>query len=166
MQRLKRRGIATVLLFLAIGLTLALGAGSAVADGNSGAAHACQHGGYLTLQQSDGSAFTNQSDCVSYAAGGGTLYAPALTTSLDPVHRLEPVTYSVTGFHANSLVTLSFTTQAGNHLNQQTFTTDASGAGSFSGYYDFVACPNTITVQAADPQGVTATVTQHLLCAV
>jgi type II secretory pathway pseudopilin PulG len=42
---------------------------------NSDAAHACQQGGWQHLYRGDLSAFANQSDCVSYAANGGTLYS-------------------------------------------------------------------------------------------
>ena len=49
-----------------------------VGGGNSSAAHACYHHGWDTLQTSDGTKFTNDGDCVSYAAGGGTL-APQLS---------------------------------------------------------------------------------------
>jgi hypothetical protein len=40
--------------------------------GNSGAAHKCQHGGYLSLVGSDGTTFRNTGACVSFAAHGGT----------------------------------------------------------------------------------------------
>jgi hypothetical protein len=57
---------------------LAVGVSAAAGDGNSDAAHACQQGGYLNLQRSDGSSFTNVGDCVSYFAQGGTAF-PACT---------------------------------------------------------------------------------------
>ena len=40
--------------------------------GNSGAAHACQQGGYLSMVGLDGTTFDNVGACVSYAAHGGT----------------------------------------------------------------------------------------------
>lgn len=43
------------------------------AASNSDAAHACQQGGYLTLQGSDGTTFQNAGQCVSYAAKGGSI---------------------------------------------------------------------------------------------
>jgi hypothetical protein len=46
----------------------------AVGGGNSGAAHLCQNGGYLTLLPASGTAFTNTGDCVSYAAHGGQFF--------------------------------------------------------------------------------------------
>jgi hypothetical protein len=49
------------------------GVALAATGGNSDAAHACQQGGYLTLQGSDGTTFKNEGDCVSYAARGGTI---------------------------------------------------------------------------------------------
>ncbi|MBV9281121.1 MAG: hypothetical protein JOZ41_13650 [Chloroflexi bacterium] len=45
----------------------------ALADGNSAAAHLCQHGGYLDLMGSDGTRFSNAGDCTSFAAQGGVL---------------------------------------------------------------------------------------------
>lgn len=39
--------------------------------GNSGAAHACQQGGYLSLVGADGTTFSNVGECVSFAAHGG-----------------------------------------------------------------------------------------------
>jgi hypothetical protein len=60
---------------LVAGALAALGAPSAaMAGGNSGNAQACQQGGWQTLVRQDGTAFANQSDCVSYGANGGTLY--------------------------------------------------------------------------------------------
>jgi hypothetical protein len=58
-----------------VGLALAFGPGAstALADGNSSNAHACQKGGYATLVTSDGNVFRNAGDCTSYAAHGGTL---------------------------------------------------------------------------------------------
>jgi hypothetical protein len=41
------------------------------APGNSGAAHACQKGGYLSLVGADGTTFKNTGKCVSFAAHGG-----------------------------------------------------------------------------------------------
>src|SRR5712691_8212728 len=41
-------------------------------NGNSGAAHRCQHGGYRSLVGADGTTFRNTGACVSFAAHGGT----------------------------------------------------------------------------------------------
>jgi hypothetical protein len=54
--------------------------------GNSQSAERCQHGGWETLVRSDHSLFTNQGECVSYAARGGTLHQLAsLTLSIEKV---------------------------------------------------------------------------------
>jgi hypothetical protein len=53
------------------------GAVSAGAAGNSANANACQKGGWQDWVREDGTAFTNQGECVSYAAQGGTLAEPA-----------------------------------------------------------------------------------------
>ena len=50
----------------------ALTSGTALAGGNSAAAHACQQGGYLGLVGSGGETFRNTGECVSFAAHGGT----------------------------------------------------------------------------------------------
>jgi hypothetical protein len=55
-------------------LALVVGVATATAS-NTDAAHACQQGGWQTLFRGDFSHFANQSDCVSYAAQGGTLYS-------------------------------------------------------------------------------------------
>jgi hypothetical protein len=52
---------------------LSQAAAASAGGGNSANAHLCQHGGWQTLLRSDGSSFTNEGDCVSYAAQGGTL---------------------------------------------------------------------------------------------
>jgi hypothetical protein len=59
-----------LVLALAVALTIAAAVASA---GNSGAASACQSGGWQHLVRTDGTGFRNQGDCVSYAARGGTL---------------------------------------------------------------------------------------------
>jgi hypothetical protein len=59
---------------------LALGTGVASATaggGNSANAKACQQDGWKNLVRTDGTSFTNQGACVSYAAQGGTLTVPA-----------------------------------------------------------------------------------------
>lgn len=69
MHRL-RMGLVVVVCALG---SLAISATGAVADepGNSGAAHDCQQGGYLSLVGADGTTFSNAGDCISYAAQGG-----------------------------------------------------------------------------------------------
>ncbi len=49
---------------------------SALAGGNSDAAHACQGDGYQSLARSDGTSFENVGECVSYAAHGGQFSTP------------------------------------------------------------------------------------------
>src|SRR5215470_6871945 len=63
-------GIVVALLTLAGGTAYAGG-------GNSGAAHACQNGGWMNWVRADGTAFKNLGDCVSYAAQGGVLTSPS-----------------------------------------------------------------------------------------
>jgi len=70
------------LVFLSALAILALGVGTSPAlagGGKSGSAKACQKGGWQLLQTSTGATFGSQDECVSYAAQGGTLFAPTLT---------------------------------------------------------------------------------------
>jgi hypothetical protein len=72
------------LVLVAALLTTVLGVGASTAlagGGNSGNAKACQKNGWQQLQMSTGGAFTGQDECVSYAAHGGTLFAPSLTAT-------------------------------------------------------------------------------------
>ena len=54
--------------------------------GNNAAAKACQKGGWTSLIRSDGTAFTSQEACVSYAAKGGVLQ-PKPTATLTVTNR-------------------------------------------------------------------------------
>jgi hypothetical protein len=55
-------------------VALAVGVASATAGGgNSANAKQCQKNGWMSLIRSDGTSFTSEEDCVSYAAQGGTL---------------------------------------------------------------------------------------------
>ena len=63
-----------VLVIVAGAIAVVAPAAAANADpspGNSGAAHACQQGGYLSLVGADGTTFRNVGECVSFAAHGG-----------------------------------------------------------------------------------------------
>jgi hypothetical protein len=66
------------LFMLSATLTLSIGAGAAAGGGNSANAKSCQHGGWQNWLRADQTPFTNQGDCVSYGAQGGTLTAPTL----------------------------------------------------------------------------------------
>ena len=62
--------------------------------GNSGAAHKCQQGGYLSLVGADGTTFKNVGACVGFAAHGG-LFA---TVSSSRLVRRDPVQCAVRFF--------------------------------------------------------------------
>ena len=67
------------LLVLGAAFALTVGATTATAGGgNSANAKPCQKDGWKQLVRVDQTAFTNQGDCVSYAAQGGTLNLPTL----------------------------------------------------------------------------------------
>jgi len=63
-------------LCVALALTVAVATATA-GGGNSANANLCQKNGWQNWVRTDGSAFKNQGACVSYAAQGGTLTAPA-----------------------------------------------------------------------------------------
>jgi hypothetical protein len=57
--------------------------GGAEAD-NSGNAHKCRQGGWQTWVSATGTSFSNQGDCVSYGAQGGTLKVPHVIAFTSP----------------------------------------------------------------------------------
>lgn len=71
-------------LVLIVGVALAITtfvAGQIAIGGNSDAAHACQQGGYASLQGSDGTLFKNAGECTAFAARGGTIVGIGATCS-------------------------------------------------------------------------------------
>lgn len=66
----RRAAVAVVAVVLGV-FVPAVAANADSAPGNSGAAHACQHDGYLSLVGADGTTFSNVGACVSFAAHGG-----------------------------------------------------------------------------------------------
>jgi hypothetical protein len=80
-------------------LVLGWGAATALAGGgNSENAQRCQKDGWASLARSDGTAFKNQGDCVSYGAQGGTLFQVyVFTTELNGATENPPVTTSGSG---------------------------------------------------------------------
>lgn len=143
--------------------------GHALADGggNSDAAHACQQGGYSSLQQSNGTGFSNTGQCVSYAAHGGTLFAPVVTVT-SPITApgigqvSQPFTVTGTGFHPSSTGTLTCSASWGSCGTWGTPTTNASGAFSFgpTAWLIGVPCDFTATFTYTDAAGVHAAGTQ------
>jgi hypothetical protein len=143
-------------------LAMTVGATSATAhNGNADAAHACQHGGWQNLVRSDGTAFDNQSDCVSYAAQGGTLMPnPACTAGSENFSEdafgSQPTTFSggtidsAYGFNGKVLNPTLFS-GAGVNLFRLTFTNAVGSvqvdATSSSGG---PTNPNTVTLTAYD----------------
>jgi hypothetical protein len=142
----------------AVVLCLAFALGAAVpavaADGgNSGAAHQCQHGGWQHWVRSDGTPFENTGDCVSYAAHGGTLTAPAQITGVPQIvcnsgTGTQLLGVTGTGFRPNTRITFTASSTqviVDNHLNDSPFVfTDATGAffsGTGAGTHTFIVAP-------------------------
>ena len=70
-----RKRFTVVSMVVLAGLVLGIGVATASGGGgNSANAKLCQKNGWKKLLRSDGTAFRNQGDCVSYAAQGGTLH--------------------------------------------------------------------------------------------
>jgi hypothetical protein len=77
---------------LAIATTLLVAAPALGMSGTSGAAAACQNGGYVDWTDAAGNGFRNTGACVSYAAHGGTL----VPVVVDPVSPFS-VSYGAAG---------------------------------------------------------------------
>lgn len=96
---LARLAVGAAALIIAI---FAMAAPAAAAPGNSAAAKACQKGGWTQLATTEDpySAFPNQSACLSYAAGGGTLtslrVSPHADVAIGPFNgSVCPVTFTL-----------------------------------------------------------------------
>ena len=72
MNRSRTRWIVVLITSLVL-LGVTFSSAVAAPGGNSANAKLCQKGGWEDLQRSNGTTFTNQGACVSYAAHGGTL---------------------------------------------------------------------------------------------
>ena len=70
--------VAALCWFAAAGVAWATPSGPG--PGNSPNAHACQDGGWRQLTTSTGQPFSNEGECTSYAAKGGTLQPKATLT--------------------------------------------------------------------------------------
>jgi hypothetical protein len=109
--------------------TVALAAG-----GNSGAAHACQNGGYLMFQGIDGTTFTNVAQCVSYAAHGGAI--TCAETSISGCLTFNNATMPSAEGTGNSITltgSIAFVdTCASGNCSFATRNTLASGAGTYA----------------------------------
>jgi hypothetical protein len=67
------RRLAVLLAFMVMSVVAPVMSPAMASSSNADAAHACQGGGYSTLQTSTGGSFKNAGDCASYAAQGGTI---------------------------------------------------------------------------------------------
>ena len=81
---MKRLFAATVIVAIAaIGVPLATATAATAAGGNSTNAKACQKGGWQNFVRTDGTTFSSETACVSYAAKGGTLTTPKTASQVD-----------------------------------------------------------------------------------
>jgi hypothetical protein len=100
------------------------------APGNSGAAKACQNGGFARFQGTDGSRFADEGDCVSYAARGSMLApVPTLTFVADPTSGYCDVILTLSGAPNTLYSVIAYTTPRGYSLNGSVLT-DANGSYS------------------------------------
>ncbi len=162
---------ATVALAAGLALAVLLPGAALAGGGNSAAAHRCQMGGWQTLEDASGNPFPDQSTCVSYAAGGGSLYQPTFTVvthvGTGTVNGRTCCFFrydlSGTGFHANSAMTLHWVYSTVPYSDNEytfpaNFSTNSSGAFSSSGYwYQNCLAPGDVvsgTLTAIDASGV------------
>jgi hypothetical protein len=134
----------------------------AAKGGNSANAHACQKGGWQSLQTDTGGAFASQDACVSYGARGGQIFAPTMTLTPSTVSDSSS-SYDVlgTGFHPNIAVAFVATSPLGDQVTVPG-TTDSAGTVS---YHFVLGCPSphglldgdVITETITDDAGVHAT---------
>lgn len=163
---------------LAVVLALvALVPGAALAGGgNSAAAHRCQMGGWASLEDAAGNPFADQSACVSYAAGGGSLFQPTFTVvthvGTGTLNGRTCCFFSYdltgTGFHPNSEMTLHWVYSTDPYSDNEwtfpaNFSTDGSGAFSSLGYWhQNCLAPGDVvagTLTATDASGVSRSTT-------
>jgi hypothetical protein len=76
-----RRFVVLILILFSLMANLSPGVS---AQGNSEAAHACQQGGYADLIGVGGETFSNEGECVRFAAQGGVFAAPLQGTIVVP----------------------------------------------------------------------------------
>ena len=143
-----------VLAILVLGIAAAAQAALGAGGGNALGAKLCQKNGWQTLQSSSGSPFASQSECVSHAANGGTLFAPKVTATdlgcdVANAQGSDVWLLVATGFTPNSPVTIDGTPLP------RTF--DNHGSGLFYFIPDSAGSPTTQTF--SDGNGLQATVT-------
>lgn len=91
-----------VTVFVALLTVLLNGAPSALGQGNSGAAHACQKGGHAALVGIGGETFTNAGECASFVARGGTFASGII------VPASQRVTFSNAVLSADNAITYGY----------------------------------------------------------
>jgi hypothetical protein len=160
---------------LCVVFALTVGGTSAIADkggnsgkgGNSANAKRCQKGGWQNWRRENQTPFTNQGQCVSYGAKGGTLTAPTIASTISTyVFRTTPglsAVYAIrgSGFTPNHAITVTVTgfgafggLIGANPLTQPTNANGAFDSGTvalWTGVY--LACreiPETAHVTASD----------------
>jgi hypothetical protein len=114
---------------------------------------------WASAQTSNGQTFSNYGGCASYTGRGGVLYKPTLTVDLGAVNDWQSFTFSTSGFHASTGVTLSWA-----HTGEPPFVTfygDVTNAdGTFSTLGAFFCAeappPYDMTFTLTDAYGVHA----------
>jgi hypothetical protein len=148
----------------AIPVLAVAGTASAAPGGNSAGAHACQQGGYLNLEGTDGTRFANVDACVSYAAHGGTLQAlpPSISLAFTPTNSPNYcyVVVTLNNFAPNTTYPSSYNVNGFPNGSGPDLTTDANGNDTqvvFS--FQKSTFPSTITYIVNDVNSPTKTVT-------
>lgn len=131
------------------------GTAHAESGGNSAAAHACQRGGYASYVRSDGTAFANTGECVSYAAHGGVLQVPQQETSIKVTFTSGP-TYYIGGPAGSNFTGATVATLGGAQVDP---TAVSSAPPACTGYLATFSATTTVTIHSASKTGDTVTCT-------
>lgn len=153
---------------VALAITTLL-AGQIAMGGNSDAAHACQQGGYASLQGSDGTLFKNAGECTAFAAHGGTIVGITATCSfvsgqtgcitfngvairqvdISTLSYLSTATYTLTGSMTFSPICITCGTPTASGGGTYTF----AGTSNFSGSWAATGITSPIGINFFDASG-------------
>jgi hypothetical protein len=158
------RRVMLMLSALAMVVSVLAGPVAAAPGGNAANSAKCEEGGYLDYTDAERTPFKNEGQCTSYAAKGGQLVpVPTADISLDQAAG----SISGTGFTPNSSITLRRVySPNGEDFTDTLWQTDATGAFTTGGFFDFCFDPanTSVEVTATDGAGVSVTESFPLSC--
>jgi len=135
-----------------LAVSLSLGVAIATAGGtNSVNAKACQKGGWINLQGSDGSQFNSEEECVSFGAHEGTIVPIPPRVSISYTKTFDPafcyVAVNLSHFAPNTSYAVDVLAKDRQRLTPYgpyPVTTDSSGAGVV-GIFSYIQRPGGLT---------------------